>query len=341
MSITHPFEEPPVPGTMTEVAPGIFWARLPLPFRLDHVNVFLIEDDGGWAIMDCGIANAETRAIWRALLAGPLKGQAITKVIVTHFHPDHIGLAGWLCELVDAEMWTSRVTFLNTMTLAQAPALLEATPYRDFYRSNGMTPDVAEIVATNGHGYLRMISAPPKTFRRIKAGDALKLGGRHFEVMTGQGHAPDQIMLYLSDSKVFLAADQVIEKITPNVSVQGFEPASNPLGEFLETLMNIKDRVSDEVLVLSGHRLPFHGLHERCEQTISHHDERCDIIRRACSNAPQSAAELMPQIFPQQLTPHEMSFAFTEVLAHVNHLVDEDELAWVTDDELHRVRPAH
>jgi glyoxylase-like metal-dependent hydrolase (beta-lactamase superfamily II) len=339
MPITHPFEEPPAPGTMTEVSPGIFWARLPLPFRLDHVNVYLIEDEGGWAIMDCGIANAETRAIWRALLSGPLKGQTITKVIVTHFHPDHIGLAGWLCELVDAEMWTTRVTFLNTMTLAQAPALLEATPYRDFYRGNGMTPDVAEIVATNGHGYLRMISAPPKTFRRIKAGDVLKLGGRHFQVMTGQGHAPEQIMLYLPDNNVFLAADQVIEKITPNVSVQGFEPASNPLGEFLETLKGIIDQVPEDAFVLSGHRLPFHGLHERCEQMIAHHDERCDIIRQACAKAPQSAADLMPQIFPQQLTPHELSFAFTEVLAHVNHLVDEGELDWITDGELRKVKP--
>lgn len=340
MSITQPFAEPPASGAVTEVAPGILWARMPLPFRLDHVNAYFIEDDGGWAIMDCGIANAETRATWRALLGGPLKGQAITKVIVTHYHPDHIGLAGWLCELVGAEMWTSRVTFLNTMTLAQAPALLEATPYRDFYRGNGMPPDVAEIVATNGHGYLRMLSAPPKTFRCIRAGDVLNLGGRRFEVMIGQGHAPDQVMLYLPEDKVFLAADQVIEKITPNVSVQGFEPASNPLGEFLETLSEIESRVSDDVLVLAGHRLPFYGLHERCQQTASHHEERCNIIRRACAKAPQSAADLMPEIFPQQLTPHEMSFAFTEVLAHINHLVDAGELNWITDQDLRKVIPA-
>lgn len=158
--------------------------------------------------------------------------------------------------------------------------------------------------------------------------------------MTGQGHAPNQIMLYLPDNKVFLAADQVIEKITPNVSVQGFEPASNSLGEFLETLIDIVDRVSGGALVLSGHRLPFYGLHERCKQMITHHDERCDIIRRACSKAPQSAADLMPLVFPQQLTPHEMSFAFTEVLAHVNHLVDEGKLDWTTAGDLRKVKPA-
>jgi len=328
IALSYPHPTPPAPGTATEVAPGILWARLPLPFSLDHVNVYFIEDGDGWAIVDCGISNLETRSAWDALLNGPVKKQRITRVIVTHHHPDHIGMAGWLCDRLGVEMWCGRETFLYTMNLAQAPALLGDSLYRDFYTDHGMQPDVAELVATRGHEYLRMISPPPLTFRRLAPGKDLVIGERRFQVLSGGGHCPEQIMLYSADDKVFLAADQVIEKISSNVSVLSFEPMEDPLGEFFASLAEIKRIIPGDALVLSGHRLPFFGLHERCDALIAHHQDRCEIIMEACGVEPRSCNDILPLMFRPELTPHEISFAFTEALAHMNHLVESGQLVW-------------
>ena len=98
--LRFPFQQPPAAGQLSEIAPGILWLRLPLPFRLNHINIFLIDDGDGWAVVDTGIANKVTREIWEALAAGPLARRRLTRLIVTHFHPDHIGLAGWLARAV-------------------------------------------------------------------------------------------------------------------------------------------------------------------------------------------------------------------------------------------------
>lgn len=322
------FTEPPAPGTATEVAPGILWARLALPFRLDHVNVYFLEDDDGWFIVDTGISNRETKAAWQALLDGPMAGRRIKGLIVTHHHPDHIGLAGWLCELLDIPLLTSRTSFLSCMTFAHSPDILEASAYSRFYARHGMSPEIAALVSTQGHDYLRMLSLPPHIYSRLHAGQGLIIGGRRFEVLTGDGHCPEQVMLYAADDGILLAADQVIEKITPNISVMAFEPTGDPLGDFLASLMALRKRAAPATLVLSGHRLPFVGLHERCIALAAHHDERCAMIHDACAAGPKSANDLVPVLFHRPLGPHELSFAFSEVLAHLNHMVARGELAW-------------
>lgn len=326
--LRFPYETAPAVGEVVTIRPGLLWTRLSLPFRLDHVNIYLIEDDDGWIIVDTGIDNHATRAQWQALFDGPLAGFRFRGLLVSHHHPDHIGLAGWLCETLDIPLLTSRTAFLSAMNLYNSPELLAATAYSEFYRSHGMSPEIAALVSTQGHGYMRMLSKPPFTYERIADGDVLTFGGRRFHVLSGGGHCPEQIMLYLPAEQLFLAADQVIEKISPNVSVMAFEPTGDPLGSFLRSLHHIRRDVADDVLVLAGHRLPFHGLHERCGQLIDHHQQRCDIILSALKEAPRSAAELVPLMFTRELTPHEMSFAFTEVLAHTNHLVARGECCW-------------
>lgn len=325
-SLRFPFADPPDVGQVIEIAPGILWARLPLPYQLDHVNIYLIRDDGGWAVIDTGIQTPEARAAWVALLEGPLRGEPITKVIVTHFHPDHIGLAGWLCARFDAPLLTS----LSTYTLSRATSLDRdegaVTRYFDFYQSHGMTAETAGVVAILGQDYLRHVAPLPDSYLRLLMPDLLEIGGRSFRVLSCDGHAPEQILLYCEEEKLLFAADQVIEHITPNVSVSAEERDCDPLGHFLRSLRFLRAQIPDDVLVLPGHRRPFYGLHQRCVEFEAHHEERCDRIRRACAVRPHSIDELVPLLFERELNPHQMSFAFTETLAHVNRLVRRGEI---------------
>jgi glyoxylase-like metal-dependent hydrolase (beta-lactamase superfamily II) len=337
-ALVYPHPEAPAAGQVLEVAPGILWARIPLPFRLDHINVYLIEDGAGWAILDTGIGNDATRALWEAMAQGPLAGRAFTRLIVTHAHPDHIGLAGWLCERFGLPLLTSQTSYLNCLNVSLSPGALDAKPYRDFYLRHGLDAAATQRVATQGHAYLRMVSGLPPTFERVVAGDTLEIGGRNFEVLTGNGHAPEQAMLYCAADKVFLAADQVLAKITPNISVWAVEPTGDPLGLYVRSLGEIRARLPADALVLPGHQLPFHGLHARAAELIAHHEKRCALIAAACRTAPRSAAELVPVLFTRQLDPHQMSFAFSETLAHVNYMLRRGELAWADgSDAVERV----
>lgn len=328
-TLVFPSPEPPGPGRVIEIAPGILWARIPLPFLLNHINVYLLEDGDGWAILDTGIGNDATREVWHTLVSGPLAGRRLTRLIVTHFHPDHIGLAGWLCERFSLPLLTSQTAYLGCLNISLSPGALDAKPYRDFYLRHGLDPATTQRVATQGHGYLKMVSGLPPTFMRLVAGDTLKVGGRTFDVLTGNGHAPEQVMLYCAADNIFLAADQVLAKITPNISVWAVEPDGDPLGLYLRSLRELKAQIPADALVLPGHQLPFYGLHTRSNELIAHHEARCAAIAQACRTAPRSAAELVPVLFTRELDPHQMSFAFSEVQAHVNYMLRKGELEWI------------
>lgn len=330
--LAYPWAESPLGEDFVEVAPGILWFRIPLPFRLDHVNIYLIDDGDGWAVLDTGISNQATRDAWERIVAGPLAGRRLTRLIVTHFHPDHIGLAGWLCERFGMPLLTSQTGYLGCINISLSPNAMGEKPYQDFYRSHGMSEETAQLVATQGNGYLRMVSPLPPTFRRLVAGDELVIGGRRFEVLSGDGHAPEQLMLYLAEENVLLAADQVLAKITPNVGVWAVEPEGDPLGLYLRSLMVLEKAIPGDALVLPGHQLPFHGLHERARQLAAHHADRCEAIARACAGEARSVADLVPALFPRKLDPHQMSFAFSETHAHVNCMVARGELKWNRSD---------
>jgi glyoxylase-like metal-dependent hydrolase (beta-lactamase superfamily II) len=340
-ALAYPVAEPPPPGAPLEVAPGILWVRIPLPFRLDHINVYLIDDGDGWAILDTGLGNDATRALWETLAAGPgggpLAGRPFTRLIVTHHHPDHIGLAGWLCDRFGLPLATSETAYLFCQNVSLSPGALDAKPYRDFYLRHGLDAESTQRVSTLGHAYLKMVSGLPPTFERLVAGDTLKLGGRSFAVLTGNGHAPEQVMLYCAADNIFLAADQVLAKITPNISVWAVDPTGDPLGLYLRSLAELKARIPAGALVLPGHQLPFYGLNVRADELVAHHDKRCAMIAEACRAAPRSAAELVPVLFPRTLDPHQMSFAFSETLAHINCMLRRGELAWAERGEVERV----
>jgi glyoxylase-like metal-dependent hydrolase (beta-lactamase superfamily II) len=336
--LVFPFTSPPETGALMEVAPGILWARIPLPFQLNHVNVYLIEDGDGWALLDTGIGDDETRAVWEAIVSGPLAGRRLTRLIATHFHPDHIGLAGWLSERFDLPLWTTQTSYLACLNISLSPGALDAKPYRDFYLKHGLDPETTGRVATQGHAYLKMVTGLPLTFTRLVHGDTLKIGGRNFAVLTGNGHAPEQLMLYCVEERLFFSADQVLAKISPNVSVWAVDPKGDPLGLFLRSLKALRAEIPPDVLVLPGHQLPFYGLHLRAGELISHHEGRCAAVLEACRAGPKSAADLVPVIFRRTLDAHQMSFAFSETLAHVNFMLREGWLVWAEPDgEVERV----
>jgi glyoxylase-like metal-dependent hydrolase (beta-lactamase superfamily II) len=320
LSFPHP--TPPEPGRPVEIAPGILWVRLALPFRLDHVNIYLIEDGAGWAVLDTGLDDAATRATWETLLAGPLDGRPLTRVLVTHYHPDHMGLAGWLCGRFDLPLAMSQTEYLVSLTIHLDPGALNAEPYLSFYRSHGLDAGTTERLLTGGHRYLRMISSLPRTFRRLIAGELLPIGARTFEVLTGGGHAPEQVMLFARAENLLLCADQVLARISPNISVQAMDPEGDPLGIYLRSLASLKRDIPEDVLVLPGHNLPFVGLRTRIDELGAHHEARCRAIEEACRRAPCTAADLVPVVFKRVIDdPHQMGFAFSEVLAHVNYML--------------------
>jgi glyoxylase-like metal-dependent hydrolase (beta-lactamase superfamily II) len=337
--LSFPFETPPGPGEVIQVAPGILWARLPLPFSLDHVNIFLLEDGDGWALIDTGIKSRTAQRAWETLLEGPLRGRRLTRIIVTHFHPDHIGLAGWLAERFDAPVLTSQTSYLECRNIAVSPGALDATVYWDFYRRNGLDEATTALLTTSGHFYLKMVSPLPPTFGRVVQGETLRIGGRDFSVLAGNGHAPEMLMLYCAADRLLLAADQVLAKISPNVSVAAMDPHGDPLGLFLGTLEMLRTTLPAETFVLPGHQLPFHGLHERISQLAAHHAGRCELLVEACRVAPRPPADLLPVMFRRTLDPHQMGFAFSELLAHVNFLLRRGALVWGEPaDSVSRVR---
>jgi len=303
--------------------------RFALPFRLDHVNIYLLEDGPGWAVIDTGIGNAETEALWTAALGGILGSRPVTRIIATHFHPDHAGMAGWLCERTGAPLAMSQTEYLTSLVMQMRPDMLESEPYESFYRDHGLSAEVTARLLGSGHVYLRMLTGLPRTFRRLVAGETLEIGGRQWDVLTAGGHSPEQVMLHCAADRLLLAADQIMVRISPNISVQAMDPQGDPLGIYMRSLQRFKDSVDADTFVLPGHHLPFHGLHQRADELLAHHLARCDAILAACRGEGRTAAELVPVVFGRAIEdPHQMGFAFSEALAHINYLERVQRLAF-------------
>jgi glyoxylase-like metal-dependent hydrolase (beta-lactamase superfamily II) len=340
-TLAFPHAAAPAPGEVTRIAPGILWFRLKLPFQLNHVNIYLIEDNDGWLVLDTGLGTDDCRVGWDIILSGPLKGQHLSRMLVTHFHPDHVGLAGWLAQSFGLPLAMPRTEYLYHLMAAHGRGDMYDAAHREFYRTNGLSEDTTNIILGRGLNYLRLTTGVPLSYERIKHGDTRRAGGRDFQVLTGGGHALEQAMLLQASDRLFFAADQVIARISPNVSVHPVEPEDDPLGAYLQDLKALRATVPHDVLVLPGHGLPFHGLHARIDELIEHHALRCARIADACGSRPLSAAELVPELFDRVLDAHQTGFAFGEVLAHVNYMLRRGELTRETSaDGVHRYRTA-
>ena len=316
--LDYPFDAAPTIGEPMKVIDGLYWLRLPLPFRLNHVNVWLLEDDDGWCVVDTGLSDKTTRGLWRTLLDGPIGGRPITRILATHFHPDHLGLASWLQERTGAPLWITGTEWLlgRMLSLDGTEALTDT--YRDFYRKADLPQALYDRLSSIGNAYRHIVPAVPAAFHRLHADDRLLIGGRSWRVIVGRGHAPEMACLYCDSVNLLIAADQVLPRISPNVAVWPNEPLADPLAEFLESLKQF-DGLDRSVLVLPSHDLPFRGLHDRIENLKAHHAERLDAVLDAC-HAPVTGATIGGTLFPQDLDAQQLAFASGETFAHINHL---------------------
>jgi glyoxylase-like metal-dependent hydrolase (beta-lactamase superfamily II) len=310
----------PIPlGEPTEVAPGIRWLRLPLPFALDHVNVWLLDDGDGWTLIDAGVRDEPTLAIWERLLDGLLGQKPLRRIIATHFHPDHVGLCGWLAERQDVAFHASRIEWLQARLLAfdTSDGFVEAG--RTFDTRAGLDPEAIAARARGGNRYRRIVSPAPAAYARLAAGDTIDMAGSAWRVLIGEGHSPEMLTFYSAERNILIAADQVLPRISPVVAVWPPTPDADPLADFLGSLPRYLDLPAD-ALVLPSHDAPYEGLHDRVRDLIHHHDERCELTLHACAE-PASLVEIMSVLFRRRFDAQQLGFALGEAMAHVNHLL--------------------
>ena len=310
----------PPPGDLTTVVPGILWIRMPLPFALNHVNLWLIADDDGWLAVDGGLGDERTRAAWEQVLAADeVGGRPISRVLATHCHPDHIGAVAWLAGRFDAPVLATPLEFHCAGMLSGLSDAAFAAGMIRLAALSGMPPALDKMWTSRGNSYASGVGESPASFRRLCNGDELVIGGHRWLVITVSGHAPDMVCLFDAERHILIAADQVLPSITPNVSVFPIEPLGNPLASFLRALDQLSF-LPEDTLVLPSHGEPFLGLRPRLRQLSCHHDERLALVRQVCA-IPRTGAQVMDILFNRLLDSHQLGFALGETLAHLNYLV--------------------
>ena len=341
----------PAEGAVVEVAPGIRWIRMGLPFALDHINLWLLRDRqpnaagilvDGWTVVDCCIDSAATRAQWEQIFAQGLEGLPILRVIVTHMHPDHIGLAHWLCERWQMHLWISATDYSVARTAVYDRDGFGGEAGADFYTLHGMQDEeFLQHVRGRASYFPTLVPALPSCFRRLMDGDNIEIGGRTWQCISGYGHAPEHIALYCAELSVLISGDMVLPRISTNVSVHAAEPESNPLRLFLTSLLRYL-ALPPATLVLPSHGKPFQGLHERIRQLQNHHRDRLDEILAAARKGSLSAFDVLPIMFKRKLDAHQMTFAMGEALAHLHWLWREGQLQRILDAQgVHRFQRGH
>ncbi|RJF97137.1 MBL fold metallo-hydrolase [Noviherbaspirillum saxi] len=313
----------PLPGQLHEVAPDVYWLRMGLPFALDHINLWLLRDrdasGDGWTIIDCGISNDATRASWESVFATGLDGAPVKRVIVTHCHPDHVGLADWLCKRWQAPLWmtTGEYGFARMMS-ASLPGV-DGTAMLPHFQHHGLRdPAILEQLQARRSYYPTLVPAVPQAYRRMQDRQVFRIGAHEWRMITGFGHSPEHAALYCADLKLLISGDMVLPRISTNVSVFAVEPEANPVQQYLDSLQKFSD-LPDDTLVLPAHGKPFRGMHIRIGQLTDHHRDRLQEVVAACGSA-QSAADIVPVMFRRPLDAHQMTFALGEALAHLHKL---------------------
>ena len=318
----------PALGQALEVAPGILWLRMQLPFALDHINLWLLEDSEetatgvrkGWTAVDCGVTNPGTQAAWEQVFAGPMKGLPILRVLVTHMHPDHMGLAHWLCEKFNAPLLMSATEYQSATLSTHGTSNFGGVGTQQFFSSNGWNnPEDQEKVNERVFYYSKMVPKVPETYRRLMEGQVLKIGAYTWRCISGFGHSPEHMALYSQEANVLISGDMVLPKISTNVSVYTQEPEANSLSLFLNSLKKFADLPAD-TLVMPSHGRVFRGLHTRIAQLVQHHEDRLEDVLVACQEKAGSAHDMLTVIFKRPLDFHQTTFAMGESVAHLHAL---------------------
>jgi len=318
--LTYPFAGPPASGEAVVVAPDVLWMRVAMPMQLDHINVYAVRDGDGWAVIDCGLAIPGTKDEWEALLAGPMGGDPVTRVICTHMHPDHIGLAGWLCERFDAPLLMTRLEYVMARMLLADTGKTAPESGAIFYRAAGWDEEQIERYRKEFGRFGTAVSPLPASYQRIREGERLVIGGREWTVVVGEGHSPEHACLWREDDGVVLGGDQILPRISSNVSVWPTEADADPLGDWLTSLERMKTVFPDDVLILPSHGEVFRGVQARLDALIRGHHVALKRLTRSLRE-PKRAVDVFPALFARPVGDGVRGMATGESIAHLNYML--------------------
>ncbi len=319
-TLRMPWSAPPAPGDAIEVAEGVLWLRLPLPMALDHVNIYALDEGDSWTIVDTGIHSRRSVKLWEDILAGPLQGRPVGRVILTHHHPDHIGMAGWLMARFGAELVTTRTAWLMARMLILDEESRPTEQALAYWRAAGMDPEIyAARKDSRPYNFADTCLPLPVGYRRLQQGDVFHAAGRDWDVHIGNGHAPEHLTLWSRDDSLVIAGDQILPSISPNIGVYPTEPDADPLSDWLEACARFQALARDDHLVLGGHNLPFTGLPVRMRQLSDNHH---GALRRLEAHlvVPRVAADCFAPLFKRRIDAGTYGLALVEAVAHLNHL---------------------
>ncbi len=319
-NLEYPFESRPELGETIAIAPGVYWVRMRLPMQLNHINLWLLEDGDGWTVIDTGINDQVTADAWKALFAGPMGGRPIKRVIVTHLHPDHVGLAGWLVRRFDVQLWMTRTDYLMCRNLVADTGQEAPAEGVRFYRAAGFPESAIEDYKTSFGRFGKGVYKLPNSYRRIAEGDRIEIGERVWEVVVGRGHAPEHACLWCRDENLFISGDQLLPRISSNVSVFPTEPDANPLQDWLDSCAKLESLLPEDALILPSHNEPFRGAPLRLNALIDMHEVNMDKLLALCAE-PRRAVDVFPALFRSRITSGNYGMATGESIAHLNCLI--------------------
>jgi glyoxylase-like metal-dependent hydrolase (beta-lactamase superfamily II) len=332
-NLVYPFGETvPAPGEALRVAPGIDWVRQPLPFALKFINVWLIDDVDGWTIVDTGLPLPETKSAWKTLLdARVTPDKPLKRVIITHMHPDHVGAAGWLCHKYDAELWMSRLEYITCRMLVADTGREAPKAGSDFYARAGWAEPAIENYRKRFGGFGRGVSQMPDAYRRLSDGNEFQMAGETWRVIMGHGHSPEHACLYCPALNVVIAGDQLLPRISSNVSVHPTEPDANPLRDWLESCEKLIAHLPADVLVLPAHNEPFTGAHARLQHLITGHESVLTRLKDRLGQTPMRVIDSFTTVFGRAITGDDVGMATGEAIAHLNYLLLQGEITCTPD----------
>ena len=334
--LIYPFESGPEVGTgqTVDVAPGVKWLRMPLGGPLGFINVWAIEDGEGWALVDTGLQTRETAQAWRTALKpeGDLGGRPVTRMIVTHLHPDHIGLAGWMTRKFGCRLWMTRLEYFQCRMLVADTGREAPDDGMNFFAAAGWDEEALENYKTRFGGFGKAIYQLPDSFRRLNDGEEFKIGAHTWRIVTGNGHSPDHACLYCPELKLLISGDQVLPRISSNVSVHPTEPDADPLSDWMSSCAKVKAAVPDDVLVLPAHNDPFHGLHARLDHLINGHERSLGRLEKSLAT-PKRAIDVFGALFARPIGPELLGMATGEGLAHLNCLIERGKAVAEKDEQ--------
>lgn len=334
--IRYPFEAAPEQGAALEIAPGVLWIRLPLPMALDHVNVFALDEGDSWTIVDTGFNSRKTQAIWQTVLDGPLAGKPVSRVVVTHYHPDHVGMAGWFVQR-GAELVTTRTSWLYARMLTLDDQDSYTPEALQFYQRSGMRADLLEKrKSERPFNFADCVAPIPIGFTRLKEGDTVTMGGRVWDVRMGDGHAAEHATFWSRDCNLVIGGDQLLPSISPNIGVYPTEPEADPLTDWFNACARLAPFARPDHFVLGGHKLPYTGLPMRMTQLIDNHHGALARLSEHLSE-PRTGGECFIPLFKREINGPEYGMALVEAVAHLNHLHQAGKARrWLADDGAYR-----